>query len=64
MERLKIAEKIASQETPEVRFFLNYSLKRFADSLAPKDLGKKLYQALSDLESNVNIKLAMDNLFL
>ncbi|OGE76599.1 MAG: hypothetical protein A3C85_00400 [Candidatus Doudnabacteria bacterium RIFCSPHIGHO2_02_FULL_48_21] len=64
VERLKIAEKIASQETPEVRFFLNYSLKRFADSLAPKDLGKKLYQALSDLESNVNIKLAMDNLFL
>ena len=63
-ERLQTAEKIAALETPEIIFFLRYSLERQASNLNIPALARKIYTAVSDLQYNVNVKLAMDNLFL
>lgn len=64
VERLQTAEKIAALETPQIKFFLNHSMRRMSVKGAMPELARKLYTALSDLDFNVNVKLAVDNLFL
>lgn len=63
-ERLKTAERIASLETPQIKDFLHNALRRFTLEPQSSERGRKLVAALNDLEYNVNVKLAMDNLFL
>ena len=62
--RLQTAEKLAALEKPEVKRFVEFSMDRFCESPMTARIGAKLLAALSDLERNVNLKLALDNLFL
>ena len=60
--RLKIAEHLAALETMEIKYFLRSALRAFATEPKSLALGRKLATALADLDANVNVKLALDNL--
>ncbi len=63
-DRLKIAEQISTLEILEMKYFLRSALQTFVTEPQSPNHGRKLFTALQDIESNVNVKLAMDNLFL
>ena len=65
-DRFIVSEKIASLETRQILFFLQYCLSRITNRFEFNfsALARKLSAAFDDLQSNVNKKLSMDNLFL
>lgn len=64
VQRLQTAEAVASLETPEIRSFLKFVAAAWCERGTSKMLAQKLNLAYRDLEMNVNVKLALDNLFL
>ena len=64
VDRLQTAEKLATLEKPEVRKFVKFSMGKFCATPQTASLGLKLLAMVHDLERNVNLKLALDNLFL
>lgn len=65
VERFLTAGKIAAHEPAQISFFIRYCMDRLSRLDGKISLlGHKLYAALADLDGNVNVKLAVDNLFL
>lgn len=62
--RLKAAEQVAAMEPDKIRYFIQKSMRDFVMEPKLPDLGRKLSSAYQDIDSNVNVKLALDNLFL
>ncbi len=63
-DRLKTAEALAQMEEPQIQAFLKYAGSRFVREPQGRALGEKILGTFRDLQYNLNVKLAMDNLFI
>jgi DNA polymerase-3 subunit delta' len=64
LQRLQAAEELAAKDAPDIRNILVALMKSWAREGNSASIGSKLLQAYKNLESSVNTKLIMDNLFL
>jgi len=63
--RLQTSARLAELETDQLHDFVRFGMRKFAiEPFARPQLGQKLVDAWRDLGANVNVRLALDNLFL
>lgn len=63
-DRLKTAEALAQMDDSQIQTFLKFAAATWVEKPTQSQTGQKILGAFTDLKYNLNVKLALDNLFI